>query len=145
MIWTGFSALFSQKHKAHRAYSSSTPSIHPSPPTTTHPLTALVLHSCFSLFRNIFIVQEGLAMACHLWIYCTLISLAPSITLPYHFPPPLIIQQLSVHLFPTEMQGISILFTIILFSSPALPSPFKQPPIPILQTYYIYVYIYIHI
>jgi hypothetical protein len=83
-------------------------------------LTRSVLHSCPSLFKYIFIVQRVFTMVFQLWIYCTLVSLTSSITLPYHSPILPIthsFQCILLCLLPTQKQYISYyLLYIILFS-----------------------------
>jgi hypothetical protein len=77
---------FIQVYKVYQPYSPSfTLSIYPPFPINTLPPTGSVLPSCPSLFKSISVVQRGFALAFHPWMYCTLIRLTPSITLPYPF------------------------------------------------------------
>jgi hypothetical protein len=92
-------------------------------------LTRSVLHSCPSLFKYIFIVQRVFTMVFQLWIYCTLVSLTSSITLPYHSPILPIthsFQCILLCLLPTQKQCISILFTLYYSLLPHFFTPFSQ-------------------
>jgi hypothetical protein len=91
----------------------------PFPLVLTPYLTGPVLHFCLSLFKCIFIVQRDFALLRPQGTYCTLISLAPSITLLYSFLPPYYSIFL-VHSSHIDTMYFSVI-SIILFSSPSFP------------------------
>jgi hypothetical protein len=90
----------------------------------------LLCQSPISFFKCIFVVQRGFTMVFHPWIYCTLISLIPSIT--FLSPPPTpISQQLLACFFMLASYTDEIYFDITHFLSFSfcllpLPSPLKQ-------------------
>jgi hypothetical protein len=119
---------FMHIYKVYWPYSASlTRSIHPSPPTSTHSLTGPVWHSCPSLFKCIFTVHRGFTMTFHPWIYCTLVSLIPSITFPDLLPSILIIQQLLVLFVISSSYTDAVYFNLIHYHSLFL-SPFHLLP-----------------
>jgi hypothetical protein len=101
--------------------------------------------SCPSLFRCKFIMQRGFAMVFHLWVYCTLISLAPSTTLICPFSPTPIIQQLSLSfIVPSSYTDVIVfqyysLSIILFFHHLPIPSLLKQ------SCYWKHAYIYVYI
>jgi hypothetical protein len=60
------------------------------PSASTLPPVGPALYSCPSLFKCKFIIQRSFAMVFYLGIYSTLVSLAPSITLPSLSPYPIL-------------------------------------------------------
>jgi hypothetical protein len=91
--------------------------IHPSLPSSfTLPSDLSPLDMpCPTLFESLFIVRCGCALVFYLLIYCTSTSLTLSITPPCPFPYPILLnsfQCVSLCFFPTEMQCISVSFTL---------------------------------
>jgi hypothetical protein len=82
--------------------------------------------TAFIFLKCTFIVQREFAMIFHPWIYYSLIRLTPSITPHSPFPQSLLFksfQCILLCLLPTQMQCISVLFTIILLISFPPPAP----------------------
>jgi hypothetical protein len=111
-------------------------------PLVSTPEEDLFLHSCPACFTFLSCMfQRGFTMEFHTWLYCSLLRLTPYFTLFSYLPFPHYSTAFSVFCYIIFIHRCSVfqnyLFSVF-FSSPASPSPLKQPH------YYIYYIICVY-
>jgi hypothetical protein len=115
-------------------------------PLVTNPPTRPDLHSCPSILTICSLLGVGgHTMVFHPWIYCALLELTPSITLPYPFPHPLLFksfQCVSCAIFHTDAMYFDIIHHHSLFLSS---SPYSPQTVPLLQTRSLSICMYVQV